>query len=252
MQRLLSGELKEVFYLKFLRKLQCITAAIMISVSSMAFPLTVRADVSNEDMLVVAQIEAEMEAQAKQAQASQLQAAVEPVAAKAEEAVQSVGAVVQEAAVAVAEPVQEAVQAPELLSLVGSAATDAGWLTAESYGTRPESRDALNAQTRSAIWTGSVLSKLKGTNYGPSGKESWYNMNMSSVVANMSRLGYGGEYWVRADGVKMLGNYIIAAANFSVHPRGSLVECSLGTCIVCDTGGFASRDATMLDIATAW
>ena len=66
MQRLLSGELKEVFYLKFLRKLQCITAAIMISVSSMAFPLTVRADVSNEDMLVVAQIEAEMEAQAKQ------------------------------------------------------------------------------------------------------------------------------------------------------------------------------------------
>ncbi|MBO5502852.1 MAG: hypothetical protein J5969_00045, partial [Lachnospiraceae bacterium] len=138
--------------MKFLRKLQCITAAIMISVSSMAFPLTVRADVSNEDMLVVAQIEAEMEAQAKQAQASQLQAAVEPVAAKAEEAVQSVGAVVQEEAVAVAEPVQEAVQAPELLSLVGSAATDAGWLTAESYGTRPESRDALNAQTRSAIW----------------------------------------------------------------------------------------------------
>ena len=187
MQRLLSGELKEVFYLKFLRKLQCITAAIMISVSSMAFPLTVRADVSNEDMLVVAQIEAEMEAQAKQAQASQLQAAVEPVAAKAEEAVQSVGAVVQEAAVAVAEPVQEAVQAPELLSLVGSAATDAGWLTAESYGTRPESRDALNAQTRSAIWAGSVLSKLKGTNYGPSGKESWYNMSRC-LATTSSRL----------------------------------------------------------------
>ena len=80
----------------------------------------------------------------------------------------------------------------------------------------------------------------------------WYNMNMSSVVANMNRLGYGGEYWVRADGVKMLGDYIIAAANYSVHPRGSLVESSLGTCIVCDTGGFASRDTTMLDIATAW
>ena len=241
---------KEVFYLKFLRKLQCIAAAIMISVSSMAFPLTVRAEVSSEDLVVVAQIEAEMEAQAKQAQLSQLQASVEPVAAKAEEAVQNTAAAVVEAA----QPVQEAVQAPQtdLLTLVGSAATDSGWLTAETYGTRPQSRDALNAQTRSTIWAGSVLSKLKGTNYGPSGKESWYNMNMSSVVANMNRLGYGGEYWVRADGVKMLGDYIIAAANYSVHPRGSLVESSLGTCIVCDTGGFASRDTTMLDIATAW
>ena len=50
----------------------------------------------------------------------------------------------------------------------------------------------------------------------------------------------------------MLGDYIMCAANLRVHPRGSLVESSLGTCIVCDTGGFASRNSNQLDIAVTW
>jgi hypothetical protein len=68
----------------------------------------------------------------------------------------------------------------------------------------------------------------------------------------MRGMGVTGEYWVRNDGCKMLGNYIMCAANLSVHPRGSLVECSLGTCMVCDTGGFASHNPYQLDIATTW
>lgn len=35
----------------------------------------------------------------------------------------------------------------------------------------------------------------------------------------------------------MLGEYIIYAANIDKHPYGSLIETSLGTGIVCDTGG---------------
>ena len=44
----------------------------------------------------------------------------------------------------------------------------------------------------------------------------------------------------------------MVAANLNVHPRGSIVETSLGLGIVCDTGGFASGNATQLDIAVSW
>ena len=87
---------------------------------------------------------------------------------------------------------------------------------------------------------------------GPSGKETYYNLNMNGVVNIMRRMGNTDEYWVRDDGCKMLGDYIMCAANLRVHPRGSLVESSLGTCIVCDTGGFASRNSNQLDIAVTW
>ena len=113
-------------------------------------------------------------------------------------------------------------------------------------------RENLASQTRSYSWSGQVLSKSAGAVYGPSGKETYYNLDMSGVIATMRRMGYYGEYWVRNDGCKMLGDYIMCAANLSVHPRGSLVECSLGTCIVCDTGGFAAHDPNQLDIATTW
>ena len=72
----------------------------------------------------------------------------------------------------------------------------------------------------------------------------------------MRNMGYSEEeypYWIREDGCKMLGNYIIVAANLNVYPRGSLVSTSLGTGIVCDTGGFVSNGSGVaLDIATAW
>lgn len=68
----------------------------------------------------------------------------------------------------------------------------------------------------------------------------------------MRNMGYSEEkypYWVRDDGAKMLGNYIMVAANLNLRPRGTLIETSLGTGIVCDTGGFAVSNPTQLDIA---
>ena len=113
-------------------------------------------------------------------------------------------------------------------------------------------REALKTQTRNPNWDGPVLSRSNGSVHGPSGKETYYNLNMSGVVSIMRGMGNNDEYWVRDDGCKMLGDYIMCAANLSVHPRGSLVESSLGTCIVCDTGGFASGNANQLDIAVTW
>ncbi|MBP3897184.1 MAG: hypothetical protein J6D57_05040 [Mogibacterium sp.] len=101
-------------------------------------------------------------------------------------------------------------------------------------------------------WKGPVLSKGRGVNYGPSGKETYYNLNMSTVVSIMRSMGYTGEYWVRDDGCKMLGDYIMVAANLNLRPRGSIVETSLGDAIVCDTGGFAKRNPTQIDIAVTW
>lgn len=101
-------------------------------------------------------------------------------------------------------------------------------------------------------WKGPILSKGRGVNYGPSGKETYYNLNMSGVVRIMRNMGYTGEYWVRDDGCKMLGDYIMVAANLNLRPRGSIVETSLGDAIVCDTGGFAKRNPTQIDIAVTW
>ena len=117
---------------------------------------------------------------------------------------------------------------------------------------KEEARAAAQTQTSNPAWNGSVLSASAGVNYRPSGKETYYNLDMSGVVSIMRGMGNNDEYWVRADGCKMLGNYIMVAANLGVHSRGSLVETSLGTGIVCDTGGFASGNANQLDIATTW
>lgn len=96
------------------------------------------------------------------------------------------------------------------------------------------------------------LTASKGVNYGPSGRETYYNLNMDGVVSIMQDMGYDGQYWVREDGVKMYGDYVMVAADLNTHPRGSLVESSLGTAIVVDTGSFAASDPNQLDIATAW
>ena len=101
-------------------------------------------------------------------------------------------------------------------------------------------------------WTGGVLTAHKGVNQGPSGKETYYNLPMDGIVDMMHNLGYNDEHWIREDGVHMLGEYVMVAANLSVHPRGSIVETSLGMGIVADTGGFARKNPTQLDIATTW
>ena len=106
--------------------------------------------------------------------------------------------------------------------------------------------------SQSFTWNGRRLTAGSGVNYGPSGKETYYNLDMTGVIYMMRCLGNTDEYWVRSDGCKMLGNYIMIAANLSVHPRGSLVQTSLGMGIVCDTGSFAEEDPNQIDIAVTW
>lgn len=99
------------------------------------------------------------------------------------------------------------------------------------------------------------LTAYAGVYNGPSGKETYYNLDMSRVVSIMRSMGYSEEeypYWIRDDGVKMLGPYVMVAAELSSRPKGTILESSLGTAIVVDTGGFASGNPTQLDIATAW
>lgn len=118
--------------------------------------------------------------------------------------------------------------------------------------TAPAEPSELPAPEPSAS-TGSVLTAAKGVNYNQWGnKETYYNLNMSQVVANAQARGCVGEYWVRDDGVKMFGNYVIVAANLNNYPRGSFVNTSLGEGIVLDTGGFASKHPNQFDIATNW
>lgn len=107
----------------------------------------------------------------------------------------------------------------------------------------------------SYVSDGKVLSKYHGVVYGPTGKETYYNLDMSGVVRIMRDMGFSAEdypYWVRDDGCKMLGSYIMCAANLNYFPRGTTVASSLGTCLVCDTGSFAASNPTQLDIATNW
>ena len=112
-------------------------------------------------------------------------------------------------------------------------------------------------------WTGKVLNSYDGVvDCGPSGgKESFYDadsfnpVGMANVVQTMRDLGYDEinyPYYIREDGVRMLGNYVMVAANLEVHPRGSIVETTLGQGIVCDTGSFAKSNVRQLDIATNW
>ena len=124
------------------------------------------------------------------------------------------------------------------------------------YAEKAVLKTAQNAQTYVTTYTNQTgdgkLTASKGVNYGPSGKETYYNLNMNGVVATMQGMGITGQYWVREDGVKMYGDYVMVAADLNTHPRGSLVESSRGTAIVVDTGGFAASNPNQLDIATAW
>ncbi len=100
--------------------------------------------------------------------------------------------------------------------------------------------------------TSDGLTASGGVNYYGDQKETYYNLNMSRVVDNAQNAGLEGEYWVREDGVKMYGDYVIVAANQDVHPYGTTVDTSLGEGIVLDTGTFATGNPTQVDIATEW
>ena len=99
---------------------------------------------------------------------------------------------------------------------------------------------------------GEHLTRQSGIFDGPSGKETYYNLPMERVIQYMGALGFHYRYWIREDGVKMYGQYVMCAADLSIRPKGTIVETSLGQAIVCDTGTFVNQNRCQLDIATAW
>jgi len=113
-------------------------------------------------------------------------------------------------------------------------------------------------------WTGTVLNQSNGRIQGPNGEETYYNDGThDSLVNTMKRRGLIAQTdrtWVRSDGVRMLGNYVMVAADINrtnighkgLRPLGTIYETSLGIAIVCDTGGFALNNPTQTDIHVTW
>ena len=111
------------------------------------------------------------------------------------------------------------------------------------------------AQTEYITASSGCLTPSAGVFMGPSGKETYYNLDMTYCVQMMRDLGYDEinyPYWIRNDGCKMLGDYIMIAADFSIRPKGSLVATSLGMGIVVDTGTFIYTNPTQVDICVTW
>ena len=99
------------------------------------------------------------------------------------------------------------------------------------------------------------LTKERGVFIGPSGRETYYNLPMEGVINVMRGMGYDEErypYWIREDGAKMLGPFVMCAANFETRPRGTILDTSLGEAICVDTGGFVKTHPDGIDLATNW
>ena len=93
-----------------------------------------------------------------------------------------------------------------------------------------------------------LTAKLGTVNYNGH-KETWYNLPMNRVVERAQNMGIPAEYWVRDDGVKMFGQWVILAADDSAI-RYTFVDTSLGKGIILDT--HTTGDPNLYDIATDW
>jgi len=85
-------------------------------------------------------------------------------------------------------------------------------------------------------------------------QETYYDLSMSLVMQYRLKDGCGdGNYYIRDDGVKIDNEgYVLVAANLNRYPLCSVVETSLGTGKVYDTGAFAETNPEQFDIATDW
>ena len=119
-----------------------------------------------------------------------------------------------------------------------------------------ESETEATTESPEANYDSSVLTRSGGVNYNSQGmKETYYNLDMSGVISIMRGEGFSESkypFWIRDDGAKMLGDYIMVAADLSKHPRGTTIHTSLGTGLVCDTGSFVYSNSNQIDIATNW
>lgn len=135
----------------------------------------------------------------------------------------------------------------------------------ENEETRKELDDLANSIKIANYWKGSGYRVEKATSdrltkdawvfNWPSGRETYYNLDMSGVVQMMRKKGYSEKeypYHVRKHWVKMLGDYVMVAANLKTRPKGTRLPTSLWEWIVCDTWGFVKKHPNWLDIATNW
>ena len=100
----------------------------------------------------------------------------------------------------------------------------------------------------------SVLTKRGGVNYYKGTKETYYNLDMTRIYAKAdANFGTWHKKWVRDDGVKMYGPYVVLAVPFDVYPYGTTdIPTSLGLGIALDTGTFAETNKNAIDIAVNW
>ena len=104
-------------------------------------------------------------------------------------------------------------------------------------------------------WSEGQITKERGGCMGPSGRETYYNLKMDLCVQYMRDLGYDEleyPYWIRDDGAKMLGLYVMCAANWKIRPKGTIIPTSLGDAIVVDTGEFVVDYPNGVDLAVDW
>ena len=94
-----------------------------------------------------------------------------------------------------------------------------------------------------------VLTAKMGTIQYNGHRETWYNLKMDKVVSRAQNMGIPAEYWVRDDGVKMFGPWVIVAGHPSVT-RYTRIQTSLGEGIVLDY--HTAGDKNLYDIATDW
>lgn len=109
----------------------------------------------------------------------------------------------------------------------------------------PQVREKSAAHEKSR--KGPKLTKSAWTVQWPSWKETYYNLPMHNVVDSLRSQWIKGVYWVRADGVKMYGKYVMVAANG--YPKGTIIPTTLGPWMVCDRGGMKGKH---IDIAVNW
>lgn len=145
----------------------------------------------------------------------------------------------------------------DLVKVIGEA--EDNWIIIEyndsvAYISSEYTQDTLpELDTYNNEWTGEKLNRYDGTADGPSGKETYYNLNMSKCIYYMNCLGYYGYVWERSDGCKMFGDAIMVACDLKKHPKGSYVMTSLGKGIVVDTGTFTTNGSGVdIDIAVTW
>lgn len=127
-------------------------------------------------------------------------------------------------------------------------------IAASIFATTPVSTVMADETVTDYKYEDKHLTKRGGVHVNDQGyKETYYNLRMDKVVSIMRKKGYREDiypYWVRDDGCKMLGDFIMVAADLSKHPKGSVVYTSLGWGIVVDTG--SAIKGARLDIATNW